>query len=300
MLKPSRLRKGDVIGIIAPCLAAEEEYIAQAEKALGQMGFSVKLGKNLYSRANGFSGSPEERAADFNEMVLNPKVRMIFFDGGEVSNEILPYIDYEAAARNPKIILSYSDGTSVLNAVSALSGLETFYGQSPGTISRGSPYNLHRFTEMLVEGNPVYRKNSNWKVIRDGRAQGELIGGYLLNFALLMEGKFFRVHPEKRYILFLEDHICFNPPAAASRYFSHIGQSGLMSKVDGLIFGHYDGKPQPEMEEVLRRFGERYGIPVVWCDDFGHGENQAILPIGVEARFDAGEGTLTFLESLVL
>ena len=99
MLKPSRLRKGDVIGIIAPCLAAEEEYIAQAEKALGQMGFSVKLGKNLYSRANGFSGSPEERAADFNEMLLDPKVRMIFFDGGEVSNEILPQATLTRALR---------------------------------------------------------------------------------------------------------------------------------------------------------------------------------------------------------
>lgn len=300
MLKPSRLRKGDVIGIIAPCLAAEEEYVDKAVRALKQMGFSVKLGAHLFSRTEGYAGSPEERAADLNEMVLDPEVRMIFFDGGEVSNEILPFIDYEAAARNPKILCSYSDGTSVLNAISARSGLETFYGQSPGTISRGTPYNLERFTEMLVEGKAVYRKNSGWKVIRGGEARGELVGGYLLNFALLMEGKFFKVDPKKRYLLFLEDHICFNQPPAVSRYLSHIGQSGLMDRVDGLIFGHYDEKPQPEIAKILRRFGERHGIPVAWCDDFGHGENQAILPIGAKAYLDADEGTLAFLESLTL
>ena len=300
MLKSSRLRKGDTVGIIAPCLAAEEEYVDKAAKALKQMGFSVKLGARLFSRTEGYAGTPEERAADLNEMILDPEVRMIFFDGGEVSNEILPFIDYEAATRNPKIILSYSDGTSVLNAISARSGLETFYGQSPGTISRGNPCNLGRFTEMLVEGKAVYRKNSGWKAIRGGKASGELVGGYLLNFALLMEGEFFKVNSKKRYLLFLEDHICFNQPPAVSRYLSHIGQSGLMDRVDGLIFGHYDEKPQPEIEKILKRFGERHGIPVVWCDDFGHGENQAILPIGAEAHLDADEETLTFLESLVL
>ncbi len=300
MLKPSRLRKGDIIGIIAPCLAAEKGEVDKASKAIVKMGFSVKLGKHLFSRTEGYAGSPEERAADLNEMVLDPGVRMIFFDGGEVSNEILPFIDYEAAARNPKILCSYSDGTSVLNAISAGSGLMTFYGQSPGTIDRGNPYNLERFTEMLVEGRAVYRKNSDWKVIRGGEASGELVGGYLLNFALLMEGKFFKVDPKKRYLLFLEDHICFNPPPAVSRYLSHIGQSGLMNRVDGLLFGHYDEKPQPEIANILKRFGERYGIPVVWCDDFGHGENQAILPIGAKAHLDADKGTLTFLESLML
>ena len=114
----------------------------------------------------------------------------------------------------------YSDGTSVLNAISARSGLETFYGQSPGTISRGNPYNLGRFTEMLMEGRAVYRKNSGWKAIRGGKASGELVGGYLLNFALLMEGEFFKVNSKKRYLLFLEDHICFNQPPAVSRYLS--------------------------------------------------------------------------------
>lgn len=300
MLKPSKLRKGDTVGIIAPCLAAEEQYVSEAEKALERMGFAVKLGKNIYSRADGFAGTPEERAADFNEMVLDPEVGMILFDGGEVSNEILPYIDYETAARNPKIILSYSDGTSVLNAVSARSGLMTFYGQSTGAISRGNPYNMERFTEMLAEGNPVYRKNSSWNAVRGGTARGQLVGGYLINFALLMEGKFFKADPKKRYILFLEDHICFNTPPAVSRYLSHIGQSGLMKQVDGLLFGHYDREPQPELHDLLRRFGERHQIPVVWCDDFGHGENQAILPIGAEAIMDADGGTLKFLESLVL
>lgn len=300
MLKPTKLHIGDTIGLIAPSLPPEENEVEKAAAALEKQGFAVKVGKHLYGPEGSFAPSPEERAADFNEMVLDPQVRMIFFNGGEVSNEILPYIDYEAAARNPKIICSYSDSTSVLNAVSALSGLTVFYGQSPWTLCRENGYSIRCFEEMFVKGTTEYRKNTVWKAIRGGEAQGQLIGGYLLNFALLMEGKFFRYDKQKRYILFLEDHICFNPPPAASRYFSHIEQSGFMDQVDGLLFGHYDQKPQPQMEEILRKIGERYQIPVVWCDDFGHGENQSILPIGVEARMNADEGTLCFLENPVL
>ena len=35
----------------------------------------------------------------------------------------------------------------------------------------------------------------------------------------------------------------------------------------------------------LERFGLRHGVPVAYCDDFGHGENHAILPIGRPAGF---------------
>lgn len=35
-------------------------------------------------------------------------------------------------------------------------------------------------------------------------------------------------------------------------------------------------------------------IPIVYCDDFGHGANHAIFPIGGEAFLDTGDKTLSF------
>ena len=44
----------------------------------------------------------------------------------------------------------------------------------------------------------------------------------------------------------------------------------------------------------LTRLGEKWSIPVAYSDDFGHGENSAILPIGVKATLDTGKCTLEY------
>lgn len=44
----------------------------------------------------------------------------------------------------------------------------------------------------------------------------------------------------------------------------------------------------------MESFGKRSGIPVVYCDDFGHGTNHAILPVGVKAEFDADRKILKY------
>ena len=46
--------------------------------------------------------------------------------------------------------------------------------------------------------------------------------------------------------------------------------------------------------EVLTRFADAHRVPLLKNDDFGHGERNAILPIGRRARMDADAGTLAF------
>jgi len=47
--------------------------------------------------------------------------------------------------------------------------------------------------------------------------------------------------------------------------------------------------------ERLKRFGVKHDVPVVYCDDFGHGNNHAILPIGCDAALDTGKCELLFI-----
>ena len=70
-----------------------------------------------------------------------------------------------------------------------------------------------------------------------------------------------------------------------------------MSKVIGLLFGHYSESVPDAVDEILYRTGRKYGIPVVRCEDFGHGLNNAILPIGIPARLDTEQDTFELLES---
>ncbi|HAS3151713.1 TPA: LD-carboxypeptidase, partial [Vibrio cholerae] len=82
-------------------------------------------GKSDYYR----SGSIRERAEELNQLIRDPNVRCIMSTiGGNNSNSLLPYIDYEALRNDPKIIIGYSDVTALLLGIYAQTGLITFYG----------------------------------------------------------------------------------------------------------------------------------------------------------------------------
>ena len=139
-----------------------------------------------------------------------------------------------------------------------------------------------------------------WKVLRGGYVKGRLTGGYLVNYTLIQQTPFYsldHVSEGEKPLLFLEDHEKFNEPAAVSRYVSCLEQDGVFDRICGLIFGHYSENPNPLLEEILLRVGEKHRIPVVMTDDFGHGKYNQILPIGARAILDADRGNFYLCES---
>ena len=186
---PPRLKHGDTIGIVSPCDVKLPENLEPAIEIIKQKGFQVKVGNYVYKSTIGFAASDTERADDFNRMIHDNDIKMVFFGGGEVGNEILPLIDYKSAKENPKIYCSYSDGTSILNAITANSNIITYHGQTPRTFTPISEYNLWHFEKRLMSNDFDYRKADEWKIINNGIAEGILIGGYTQNFALLTGSK---------------------------------------------------------------------------------------------------------------
>lgn len=300
IIKPPKLCVGDSIGIIAPCIALKPEYIKSSVEKLVSLGFHVELSKNLFSNSYGFSGSIKERVDDFHAMIQDPKIKLILFGGGEVCNEMLPYIDYTCVSQHPKIICSYSDSTTLLNAIHYMTGLVTFYGASLRTFEKLSPYNWQSFSKRLMGTEQEYIKGSNWKVIYPGGCIGRLAGGYLVNFAALQGLHFYPGLPDDSCLLFIEDHEMFSSPAVVSKWFANLEQRGVFEKTVGLLFGHYSNKESPLIDEILYRIGYKYCIPVVRCEDFGHGANNSILPIGIQARLDTNTNSFEFLENAVI
>ncbi|HBL84667.1 MAG: hypothetical protein A2Y17_11070 [Clostridiales bacterium GWF2_38_85] len=300
IIKPDRLQKGDTIGIIAPSFALKPKYIQNSIMTLQQLGFQIKLSKHLFSDKNGYAGSVDERTDDFNTMIADNSVEMLLFGGGEVCNEILPYIDYENIKQHPKIICSYSDSTTILNAVHSKTGLITFYGASLRTFDNLTDYNRQSFEKRLMTTDTDYFNNSEWRTIHEGDCEGVLTGGYLVNYASLQGSTYFDLDKSKKYLLFIEDHEMFSSPAVVSKWFSNLEQRNVFKYVTGLVFGHYSKEEQPLIDEILHRLGERYRIPVVRCEDFGHGINNAIWPIGISATLDTASGKFEFTESGVV
>jgi muramoyltetrapeptide carboxypeptidase len=283
------LKKGDTIGIVSPSHVVRDPQ--PVVHVLENAGYRVVLGKNLLSWADGYAGSVAERAEDFNAMVHDDSVRLVFFGGGESSPELLPFIDYEAIRKRGKLFCSYSDGTSILEAIHAMCGIETFYGQSPTTFLDGNPYDLRHF-KRLCGDTSSWEKSGPWVICTKGKATGKLIGGYTRNFALMLSSPYFP-WKEEDHILFLEDHEKFSEVGAVACYLASIAQSPLMKTVKGLLFGHYAEVTPRSLIALLKRFGEEHQIPVAYSDDFGHGKNHAILPIGRMACLDTETEGLT-------
>ena len=297
-VRPKRLKKGGTIMIIAPAYKLTEQEGKKAAAEIEQLGFKVKFGKNTFLDTDKYAATALERAEDFNAAIKDESVDMLLFSGGEVSLEILELIDYGAILKNKKIICSYSDSTSVLCAVTSMSGLVTFYGMSPSALCGQSEYNTSCFERAFLQADcKSHIPNSKWVKINGGTAYGCMIGGYLLNFALFCTSKYFTYNKDQKYILFLEDNIRFNKPAAVSRYFSYIEQSGFFKNVSGLIWGHYALSEYSEVDNILSRIAKAYNIPVVKTDDFGHGANRAVLPIGIEARLDVDKMSLQYTQA---
>lgn len=294
-MRANCLTEKGLIGICSPSHVADYEEYQHTIAAIRKRGYDVREADNLYKSTYGYLAAPKERADDFNQLIIDPEVELILFGGGEGANELLPYIDFELIRQNPKRICSYSDGTTILNAVWALTGLETYYGQTPGLFDNFTEYDEMQFKQHMVTGEVKrHTPNSQWKVQTAGKAKGILIGGYARNFAMLLNTRYFPVDLKEKYLLFIEDHEVFGGVDYVSAMLSHIEQHDFMKSVTGVIFGHYSEKTYPDLLNRLKRLGENYQIPVVYCDDFGHGANHAILPIGRTAELDTEKETLFF------
>lgn len=290
-----KLNIGDTIGLISPSHVADRETYASIIANLEHLGFKVKTGTNLYKDTWGNVASDIERADDLNSMVADPDVKLIFFGGGNGASDIISLIDYESIKKTPKLFLSYSDGTTILNAIYTQTGLVTYYGQTPGNYCPPDSYTYSNFESHIVLRDATeHIANSKWYTLNGGNCEGTLIGGYLPHFIEEIDSAHFMYETEKKYILFLEDCEKFNDVSNIKLYLERMEQTHFMKNVTGIILGHYSNTIFDSLFEFLKQFGKRNAIPVVYCDDFGHGNNHAIIPIGIKAEFDADKKTLFY------
>src|SRR3989344_7467375 len=186
MMIPKRLCFGDTIGIVSPSGAVTKETMNQFNGGidfLKNFGFKVKVGKNALSNTLKYSATPQEKADDLNSMFADTEVKAIICSqGGDNSNSILPLIDFNIIKNNQKIFLGISDITVLLNAIYTEAGLVTFHGNDLmwGFGTEHTDYDEQEFKDRLIGGKiGEVKNNSAWKCIREGIAEGILIGGNL-------------------------------------------------------------------------------------------------------------------------
>ena len=221
-------------------------------------------------------------------MFADSNVKMIWCaKGGENSNSILDYLDYELIRSNPKIICGYSDITVLTNVITSKTGLVTFSGTNFKTIATdNTDYSYKQILKRFKEGSlEIGTKSDSYQVINPGIAEGELVGGNLSLIRGLIDGKYKLEFTDK--ILFLEELGLETPPALVSNYLYYMKQNGIFNKIKGLWIGNYEHESDVKLEKiVLDVIRDEYNIPIVKSDNFGHIETKTVIPIGTRAKID--------------
>ena len=291
MIKPNRLKIGDCIGVVAPSNPIINENIEELDRAkeiIENIGFKVKYSKNIFSNTNGYSSTAKEKANDINEMFADKNVKMIWCArGGENSNSVFDYLDYELIRNNPKIVCGYSDITSLTNVITLKAGIVTYSGTNFKTIATDeTDYSLKEVIKRFVKGSlEIGSIDDKYKIIKEGVCEGELIGGNLSLIYGLTCGKYALDFTDK--ILFLEELGYESEPSLVSNHLYYMKQNGVFEKIKGLWIGNYEHETDISLEKIIiDTIGDEYKFPIIKSDNFGHIEKKTVIPIGTKAKIN--------------
>lgn len=131
-MKAKALRPGDCIGVFSASSPVSATVPVRYDRGKGYLeahGFPVTDGMLRGKQDFYRSGTIRDRAEEFNRLLRDDRVKVLMAAiGGNNTNAILPYLDYDYLKQHPKLIVGYSDTTALLLAVYARTGLVTFYG----------------------------------------------------------------------------------------------------------------------------------------------------------------------------
>ena len=159
------------------------------------------------------------------------------------------------------------------------------HGLAPTTSNENSDLSLadNRFQINLDNAEPYVLNFPNAVVLRDGHAEGELIGGNLATLCHLAGTRF---QPDFRdTILFLEE--INEPPYKIDRMLTQMKLSGMLDGIRGLLLGSFincGGKST--IEEIILELFDCDTIPIVAGVAVGHGEDNLPLRMGITVEMD--------------
>jgi len=315
IIKPTRLASGDVIGLIAPGSGMSAEAFEKAVTHIESLGFKTRYTATARLENGYLSADEWQRAADLHRAFSDPEVKAVWcVRGGYGCARLLPFIDFSIIKKNPKIFIGFSDITAVHLAILGITGLVTFHG--PVGISEFNPYTQSHILELLMHPQPTFtfspattQGTENmadpvyaFKTLVKGQCEGRLIGG---NLTLLTSLAGTPWAPDlSNTLLFLED--IDERPYKLDRMYTQMIESNNLNLVNGFALGIYpgcvpkEGELSMNMEEMhLDRLGN-FRKPIGYGFSIGHVPNQCTLPLGINARMDADNGSITLLEPAVI
>jgi muramoyltetrapeptide carboxypeptidase len=288
---------GDRVGVAALSGRIDPARLGKGVEALCRLGFEPVLADNLGSRHGFFAGTDAERLAGFHRLAADPGLTAIFFArGGHGLLRLLPALDWDLLRRHPRAYVGYSDLTPFLLGVVERLGLAAFHGPLvAGDFARGlSSEEEESLLGALAGRYPAEQPfSATLREGRNGGASGPLLGGCLSLLAATLGTPYF---PDlEGSLVFWED--VNEPPYKVDRMLTHLGLSGNLAGIEGMIVGHLRGAEEPgwgpaEWPALVESNLSGHSWPLAWGLESGHFAPNRTLPLGLPARLDTGTGRL--------
>jgi len=309
-IKPKKLEKGDVIGIISPASNPDNlEKIEQGVNYLEKLGYRTEIGDNVGKEHGYLAGTDEERLADLHGMFSNKNVKAIFcVRGGYGSGRLLDKIDFSLIKKNPKIFVGYSDITVLQMAIFKKTGLITFAGPMVAADFSGkiNQYTEENFWKVITSHRKIGKlhnpRDEKFYVLNSGRGEGKILGGNLALLASLLGTEF--MPNMKDSILLLED--IGEQPYRVDRLFNQLKLAKVFDQINGLILGRFvdcyetdKSKKTIKLNEVVEHYFSKLKIPVLYSFSHGHIEENLTIPFGVNCKINTSRGFVEIVENAV-
>ncbi len=300
-LVPKRLKQGDTIGIVAPASPPNQESLTRSFAFLESLGLKWKLGNHVKDVSGYLAGTDKDRVTDLEEMFADPEIAgIICAGGGYGSARFADRLDYQLIQENPKVFWGFSDITYLHTAIANYTDLVTFHG--PMLASCVGKETFHELSakmfQQLFEPMELHYSEaiSPLETLTPGVASGELTGG---NLSLLASGIGTKYEINtKGKLLLIED--VGEEPYRVDNLLNQLRLAGKFSDAAGIVIGDFaNAKPTKDpslsLNEILNHYTAGLGKPVVSGFKIGHCEPHFAIPLGIKARLDADQKTLTIL-----
>ncbi|WP_281846220.1 S66 peptidase family protein [Olleya namhaensis] len=302
LIQPPYLKAGDTVAIVAPSgvLKNRNDEVNRAKKLLESWKLHVVIGKNVFSQADHFAGTDQERCEDFQSALDDPKIKAIWSArGGYGTVRILDKLDYTQFLKQPKWVIGYSDITALHNQIHNL-GVQTLHA----IMAVSLPSNLSDIEQSIatfkntIFGQPLSYTLKGSTYNKTGEAKGPLVGGNLTILHTMLGSK--ESLDTSGKILFIEEigeykyHI--------DRMLQSLKRAGYFDNCKGVIVGDMSRMRKnttlwgTSIEQLILDALADYDFPIAFNMPAGHEKDNRALMLGrdVSLKVEKTKSTVVF------
>ncbi|AZI66998.1 LD-carboxypeptidase [Kaistella daneshvariae] len=300
---PKNIEKGAKIALISPAGMVTEDQLQKGMDLIRTKGFEPVVGKYIFTKYNhgyNYAGTEKERVSDLNWALNDDEISAIWASrGGYGSQHLLQHLKLSKFKKNPKWYIGYSDNTAIQSYL-LKNDFASIHGQTIKTSSFGVSEDSYDLIFDIMQGEKPFYNVEKHLLNKNGRAEGQLVGGNLaLIYALLGTPYSFKF---KNKILFIED--IGEKFYALDRMLMSLELAGVFRKIKGLIVGGMinmgEEKENKNYEESFDEFAsqiiserlKKYDFPVIFGFPNGHIFNNKPLIIGAPVKLEVSDNVM--------